>query len=153
MGVTRSQLSMHELGTRELPTAALVKHSQLQIHFSKDPKEKSSGPAVTDETQKQLENLLAETQYQIRNTKRKLEKFESKIALGENVKRVNNFVTEKNAAAKPGERPLVLHSKQSASLLKHLDPVAHFKLRLKLESLEFELGMIEEEVKRMLAGN
>lgn len=141
LNITRSQLSLFELGLRELPTTALVRSSQISIFMAttKAPEAKDF-PQIADweeEKAEFLQKALKDCIYYQMGCNRKLPKMEeacqSALKLLQLIAFLENPINEE-VALHPGAI-VILKKKAQKSLAKN-GPNEVMKLKLQLQVLQ-----------------
>ena len=146
--VSRSQLSLYELGKRSLPLQALEKMAiMLQLSQKKVPKsEKKKSNAI--EEQKLLQNLLLKNSHQQLIIERKIKAFEKKQNALETSKKLISYL--ENEESKPNKSEMVIlksiATKTENSILKN-SATKLLELQLKKEVLVFEGNLLREKLK------
>lgn len=151
--ITRSQLSLHELGLRELPTAALIKASEIGrfMATAAEPEAKhfSQVTELDVEMRKYLERALSNCQYYLEGCKRKLpkmkEKYHSALRLLQLIDYLKESAQPENALH-PGAL-LILKNKAKNSFQKN-GPEELIKLQLQLQLLQAEEVLLKDLIER-----
>ncbi len=151
LNITRSQLSLFELGLRELPTTALVRSSQISIFMAttKAPEAKDF-PQIADweeEKEKFLAKALADCKHYQSGIIRKLPKMEEEYRATLNLLQLIDYLKDqanKEDALHPGAL-LILEDKAKKSLEK-CGPKELIKQQYQLLLLQQQ----EERLKQLL---
>lgn len=145
LGVSRSLWSLYETGKRELPTAALLKLSELQRHISADAA-KITQPVLLDRTRKVFEDLLKETEHRLYMLERKIAATEKKERAQTNLVHFSKILTDREHSksgalatdAIAAKATLAERSKMSETLL---------LLQHRKEVLELEKKLLKSKLK------
>lgn len=140
LGVSRTQIALHETGSRSLPAHAMIRLGKLTILLAK------KRPALKKKKSESLNyfrNALAENQTRQARASRKLEQAiqaEKSVVLQQDF--LNTFGQDGDGDGN-GEPPLKARIKQ---LLNQFDPLAVEKLQLKLEVLKSEEKILKKRI-------
>lgn len=137
---TRSQLSLYELGKRELPTKAWVKLTTLWLHVeeaNKMPKE--AMPYFKEQQikwQEQLQKEISENQFQQMILQRKIQKIEGKFKKNCGALQVVAYLETQTEDQTPAEKELLRFIAKNAQKGMERNGWHVLKCRLALQALE-----------------
>lgn len=152
--VTRSQLSMYELGKRDLPVSAKKQLTELLLYV----KEQSATKKETTKLMKEevllkksiVEELLHTNVLQQIKVERALERFEKKLQAGQASLNLIDFL-EKKTAKKEKQTDLLLESMKTKSfkVVDQSNLAVVTKLQIQKEVLEAEKKVLERFLQKL----
>lgn len=150
LGTTRSQLSLYELGLRELSTSALVKYSQIGLFLATPETPQANDAPPSNEQllqhEKFLTKALKENQYQQTTVARKTDRANEAYAAALKLSKLIDFLDKpSNDALHPGA-VLLLRDKLEKALKQH-GPEQLLELKLRMQLLQHEEIVLSQLLK------
>jgi transcriptional regulator with XRE-family HTH domain len=146
--VSRSQLSLYELGKRSLPLPALEKLAfMLQLSQKNAPKsEKKKNNAI--EEQKLLQKLILKNSHQQLLVEQKIKAFEKKQNAQEASKKIISFLVKDEFNGKKNDLALLKSiSAKTENSITNNSATKLLELQIKKEVLAFESDLLREKMK------
>jgi transcriptional regulator with XRE-family HTH domain len=151
LGVSRSHLSLCEIGRRSLPAAALARLSRLTRHMQSLPAKKTAPDRK--EIRQHIEPLLRENEYRRASLQRKIDAMERRQAAAHGLSHLAKFVAAHSAGGEgtakgDGEAEFRFDSVggKAAMAMRKDHGDALMKLQLEMERLEAEQAFFERKM-------
>lgn len=154
LGVSRSLVSLFELGKRDLPLHAKLILNDLLLHVNTN-KQMGKGQQAVQQRQldgqcQALEEMIYENGYQLKLLKYQLPKAQQKLAAHQRLLQLTDFVGSRKATASKGQQiGYELLSLKTVGHAADRKAIEAMQQEIKLELLELEKLLLESKLRKL----